>query len=175
MELRQLRYFVTLAEELHFGRAAAREHIVQSGLSQQLQRLERHLGVRLLERTTHHVQLTPAGSAFLVEARQILTHLDRRHWRPSAPRAQRPRFGWGSSTPAPSEHPSFRRPRPWPGALTFRAFTAMAARYAILPSPGRQRRTNRLNSGACTWRYGCVSQDGGAAIPQAEPEPSTFR
>src|SRR5215213_3791645 len=49
----------------------------------------------------------------------------------------------------------------------------MAARYAILPSPGRQRRTNRLNSGACTWRYGCVSQDGGAAIPQAEPEPST--
>ena len=77
MELRQLRYFVTLAEELHFGRAAAREHIVQSALSQQLQRLERDLGVRLLERTTHHVQLTPAGSAFLVEARQILAHVDR--------------------------------------------------------------------------------------------------
>jgi DNA-binding transcriptional LysR family regulator len=77
MELRQLRYFVTLAEELHFGRAAAREHIVQSGLSQQLQRLERQLGVRLLERTTHHVQLTPAGTAFLVEVRQILTHIDR--------------------------------------------------------------------------------------------------
>jgi DNA-binding transcriptional LysR family regulator len=72
MELRQLRYFVTLAEELHFGRAAAREHIVQSALSQQLQRLERELGVRLLERTTHHVQLSPAGSAFLIEARQIL-------------------------------------------------------------------------------------------------------
>jgi hypothetical protein len=51
----------------------------------------------------------------------------------------------------------------------------MAARYAILPSPGRPCRTNRLNSGACTWRYGCVSQDGGAAIPQAEPEPSTDR
>jgi len=77
MELRQLRYFVVLAEELHFGRAAAREHIVQSALSQQLQRLERELGVRLLERTTHHVQLTPAGSALLLEARQILAHVDR--------------------------------------------------------------------------------------------------
>jgi DNA-binding transcriptional LysR family regulator len=77
MELRQLRYFVILAEELHFGRAAAREHIVQSVLSQQLQRLERELGVLLIERTTHHVQLSPAGAAFLIEARQILAHVDR--------------------------------------------------------------------------------------------------
>ncbi len=77
MEIRQLRYFVTLADELHFGRAAAREHIVQSALSQQLQRLERELGVRLLERSTHHVQLTPEGSVFLLEARQILAQVDR--------------------------------------------------------------------------------------------------
>ena len=77
MELRQLRYFVTLAEELHFGRAAEREHIVQSALSQQVQRLERELGVRLLERSTHHVALTAAGVVFLVEARQILSHVDR--------------------------------------------------------------------------------------------------
>jgi DNA-binding transcriptional LysR family regulator len=77
MELRQLRYFVTLAEELHFGRAAAREHIVQSALSQQLQRLERELGVLLLDRTTHHVELTPAGNALLIEARRILAQVDR--------------------------------------------------------------------------------------------------
>ncbi|GHE30503.1 LysR family transcriptional regulator [Streptosporangium violaceochromogenes] len=77
MELRQLRYFVTLAEELHFGRSAAREHIVQSALSQQIQRLERELGVRLLNRSTHHVELTPAGAAFVVEARQILDHVGR--------------------------------------------------------------------------------------------------
>jgi DNA-binding transcriptional LysR family regulator len=77
MELRQLRYFLTLAEELHFGRAAAREHIVQSALSQQLQRLERELGVQLVERSTHHVALTTAGAAFLVQVRQILAHIDR--------------------------------------------------------------------------------------------------
>jgi DNA-binding transcriptional LysR family regulator len=77
MELRQVRYFVTLAEELHFGRAAAREHIVQSALSQQVQRLERELRASLFERSTHHVSLTPAGVMFLVEARQILAHVDR--------------------------------------------------------------------------------------------------
>ncbi len=77
MEFQQLRYFVTLAEELHFGRAAAREHIVQSALSQRLQRLERELGVILLERTTHHVRLSAAGAAFLIEARQILAHVER--------------------------------------------------------------------------------------------------
>lgn len=77
MELRQLRYFVALAEELHFGRAAAREHIVQSSLSQQLQRLERELGVLLLHRTTHSVQVTPAGRVLLVEARQIMAHVER--------------------------------------------------------------------------------------------------
>ncbi|GIF73853.1 LysR family transcriptional regulator [Asanoa siamensis] len=77
IELRQLRYFVSLAEELHFGRAAAREHIVQSALSQQVQRLERTLGVLLVNRTTRHIELTPAGARFLLEARQILEHVDR--------------------------------------------------------------------------------------------------
>ena len=91
MELRQLRYFVTLAEELHFGRAAEREHIVQSALSQQVQRLERELGVRLLERSTHHVALTASGVVFLVEARQILAHVDRA--------AQAARSAAGASAP----------------------------------------------------------------------------
>jgi DNA-binding transcriptional LysR family regulator len=68
---------VTLAEELHFGRAAEREHIVQSALSQQLQRLERELGVKLLDRSTHHVQLTRAGVAFLAETRRLLAQADR--------------------------------------------------------------------------------------------------
>ena len=77
MEFRQLRFFVTLAEELHFGRAAAREHIVQSALSQQIRRLERELNVRLFNRDTHHVGLTPAGVAFLVDARQLLAHAER--------------------------------------------------------------------------------------------------
>jgi DNA-binding transcriptional LysR family regulator len=77
VELRQLYYFATLAEELHFGRAAAREHIVQSALSQQIQRLEREVGVPLVDRSTHHVRLTDAGEALLVEARQIVHHVQR--------------------------------------------------------------------------------------------------
>src|SRR6478752_164549 len=77
MELRQLRYFVTLAEELHFGRAAAREHIVQSALSQQIRRLERELRVPLVDRSTHHVRLTDAGQIFAVETLRILAEIDR--------------------------------------------------------------------------------------------------
>jgi DNA-binding transcriptional LysR family regulator len=76
MELSQLRYFITLAEELHFGRATTREHIVQSAVSQQLQRLERELGVLLLDRTIHNVELSPARSPF-PEERQVLAQVDR--------------------------------------------------------------------------------------------------
>jgi DNA-binding transcriptional LysR family regulator len=76
VELRHLRYFVALAEELHFGRAAQRLHIVQPALSKQVIALERELGVELLDRT-HGVKLTRAGELFYGEAREIVERADR--------------------------------------------------------------------------------------------------
>ncbi|MGD1908344.1 MAG: LysR family transcriptional regulator [Leptolyngbyaceae cyanobacterium] len=77
IELRQLRYFVVVAEELNFTRAAERLQIAQPPLSRQIQNLEKSLGLTLLERTNRRVELTAAGQVFFSECRQILSHVDR--------------------------------------------------------------------------------------------------
>src|SRR5262245_60298843 len=76
MELRQLRYLVTLADERHFTRAAARLHIAQPALSQQVRRLEDELGIALVDRTTRHVALTEAGARLVARARRIIGEVD---------------------------------------------------------------------------------------------------
>ncbi len=77
LHTRRLRYFTTLAEELHFTRAAQRLHVSQQGLSRSIRELEQDVGARLLTRTTRTVTLTAAGTAFLVGAREALAALDR--------------------------------------------------------------------------------------------------
>ena len=76
MELRQLRYLVALADEQHFTRAAAREHIAQPALSQQIRRLEQEVGLALVERTTRKVTVTDAGKTLVARARRILSEID---------------------------------------------------------------------------------------------------
>ena len=76
MEIRQLRYLLALAEERHFTRAAAREHIAQPALSQQIRRLEEEVGVPLVERTTRQVTITHAGRLLVARARRILGEID---------------------------------------------------------------------------------------------------
>ncbi len=75
MELRQLRYFIAVSEELHFSRAAKRLHVSQPPLTRQIRQLEEELGVALLYRTTRKVELTDAGQAFANEARQIIARV----------------------------------------------------------------------------------------------------
>jgi LysR family transcriptional regulator, transcription activator of glutamate synthase operon len=76
MNLRQLRYLVALADERHFTRAAAREHVAQPALSQQIRSLEAELGTALVERTTRKVAMTQAGELLVARARRALAELD---------------------------------------------------------------------------------------------------
>ncbi|WP_020123689.1 LysR family transcriptional regulator [Streptomyces canus] len=92
MEIRELRYFVAVAEELHFGKAAERLEIAQPPLSRAIARLERQLAVTLLERTSRRVTLTAAGAVLLSEARSILSAVAAAERRTQQAARSRPRL-----------------------------------------------------------------------------------
>jgi DNA-binding transcriptional LysR family regulator len=106
VEIRHLRYFLAVSEELHFRRAAERLHIAQPPLSQAIQKLEGALGVRLLDRTSRAVAPTEAGVVFAEEARKILAGLERAvsRARSAANGQTRPRIGCVTHLPTVQVH-----------------------------------------------------------------------
>src|SRR5262249_29779084 len=113
MELRHLRYFVAVAEELHFSRAARQLNISQPPLSQQIRQLERELDVSLFHRTKRHVTLTDAGRVLLAEATRVLAQTD--HVAHAVQRASRGEVGHLSIgfTPSTDLEVLPRVLRPW--------------------------------------------------------------
>lgn len=163
MEIRQIRYFVAIAERAHFSQAAAHLHVAQSALSRQMKLLEEEIGTPLFDRLPRGVRLTPAGRFFLDEARGILAQLGRVSAQTRAAatgRAGRLRLGviemaaWQGLVPD-----SIRRFR--------RAFPAVELDLTITPSPGQVEalRAGRLDAGLLYY----PPQDGGfTAIPLVE-------
>jgi DNA-binding transcriptional LysR family regulator len=88
LDLRLVRYFVVVADELHFGRAAARLHVSQPALSKQIRKLEDQLGARLLVRDSRHVALTVRGEAFLLDARELLKLAEKMQQQPDGNRVR---------------------------------------------------------------------------------------
>jgi DNA-binding transcriptional LysR family regulator len=106
LDLRLVEYFVAVAEELHFGRAAERLHISQPSLSQQIRRLELQLGVTLLNRTSRRVELTPAGRTLLREGRRLLTQSRRAVQATRAAAGERLTIGFAGSAASALLSPS---------------------------------------------------------------------
>ena len=111
LSLQQLRGFVAVAEELHYGRAAQRLNLTQPPLTRQIQGLERTLGVRLFDRTGRGVRLTAAGDVFLEHARRVLALLEVAAEPPTARPAP-----CGSRSPPSARTPSSRTSSPWSGS-----------------------------------------------------------
>src|SRR5580693_8422481 len=88
LDLRLVRYFVVVADELHFGRAANKLHVSQPALSKQIRKLEDQLGARLLVRDSRHVSLTARGESFLIDARELLNLADRMQEAPDGNRVR---------------------------------------------------------------------------------------
>jgi len=108
LDLRLVRSFTVVADELHFGRAAERLYVAQPALSRQIRRLEKSLGVELLDRTSRRVELTLAGSSFLPEARRLITAGERARSAAQADSASRITVGFSAGLTITAAVSAFR-------------------------------------------------------------------